>query len=333
MKRELPINKSPLLHGYSFYGGLFSILPNNKNIMPWVYSNFIQLKYLVEVDLVFFDRYRSLLDGCPFFNHYVLKKSEIFEEGNQSLIKILKDKIDNGAYCFIYIDRYYVPFYKMWYKQRHLNHEMLIYGYDDEKEEFLCADNADNGNYEYFTCTFSELRDGYWYNGNIDPTFFSIHYIQNIIIPEEPYMFNYGQVKSSLKDYYYSKSMLNESEEVIKSIFGFNVHNLVLENQKYTIKKYESKFYFNLRQMYILTDHKELMRRRLIFLKEQGYLLNDEFEKKYEYLAHKYKILLSMCIKYNITNKKDILDRYFELFQNLIDYERNVLGDIINNLR
>lgn len=64
------------------------------------------------------------------------------------------------------------------------------------------------------------------------------------------------------------------------------------------------------------------MRRRLIFLADKGYLQNDEFVKKYEYLAHKYKVLLSMCIKYNITNKKEILSRYFNLFKNLIDYEK-----------
>ncbi|PYG90196.1 butirosin biosynthesis protein H-like [Ruminiclostridium sufflavum DSM 19573] len=332
MKRELFINRSPLLSGYSFYGGIFSILPDSEKIMPWVYNNFIQLKFILENDLVFFDRYRSLLDGCPFFNHYVLMKSELEERGKQFLADIIKDKIDNGAYCFIYIDRYYIPFHKMWFERGHLTHEMLVYGYDDEKEEFLCADNGDNGNYEYFTCSYSQLLDGYWKNENDDPYYFSMHYVQDIIIPEEQYMLNYGQVKRSLKNYLNSISMLNESEEVIFSKFGFSVHNMVLENQKILIQKYEDKFYFNLRQIYILIDHKELMRRRLNFLFDKGYLTDDSFEKKYEYLAFKYKILLSLCIKYNIKNKKELLNKYFDLFSTLIEYEKNALEDLVSCL-
>ena len=333
MKKELFINQSPLLSGYSFYGGLFSILPNSENIMPWVYSNFIQLKYLLENDLVFFDRYRSLLDGCPFISHYILTKSDLEENGEQSLVDVIKNKIDYGAYCFIYIDRFYIPFHKMWYQKGHLTHEMLIYGYDDQKQEFLCSDNGDNGMYGHFTCTFAEVLDGYWKNENDDPYYFSMHYIQNIIIPEEPYMFNYAQAKSSFNNYLYSKTMLNESEECIPSIFGFKVHNLVLENQKSLIDKYGDNYYFNLRQIYLIVDHKELMKNRVVYLMERGYLPNEEFDKKYDYLCVKYKLLLSKCIKYNITKNKGILDKHFKLFQELIEYERNVLEDIIKKLK
>lgn len=333
MRKELFINKNPLLSGYCFYGGLFSILPGNENIMPWVYSNFIQLKYLLSNNLVFFDRYRSLLDGCPFINHYILTRSELKEEGEQSLVEIIKDKIDNEAYCFIYIDRFYIPFHKEWYHKGHLTHEMLIYGYDDEKREFICSDNGDNGMYGHYTCTFTELLDGYWKNTEDDSYYFSMHYIQDVIIPDEPYMFNYKQAKRSFIKYYYSKSMLNESEECIPSIFGFKIHNLVLKNQQDVIKKYGDKFYFNLRQIYIIVDHKELMKKRMTYLMENGYLPNEDFDKKYDYLLTKYKLLLSKCIKYNITKDKSIFDKHFVLFQELINYERNILEDIINKLK
>lgn len=332
VEKELYMNGKPLIKGYSFYAGIFSILPNSQNIMPWVYNNFIQLRYMPEQGhMLQFDRYRSLLETCPFFSHYVIY-NDMFS-GGKSLIKLIKDKIDCESYCFLFVDRFYIPFYKFWHNKLHYNHEMIIYGYSDKNNQFLCADNGGEGAYTHFTCSFNELINGYFKNEESDDAYFSnIHFIQDVVIPKEPYMLNRKMLKSSLRNYINSVPMINENEWFLTGRFGFQIHKEVLEHQNTNIQNDEN-FIFDFRQIYLLKEHKTLMKMRLKYMKDNKILIEEDFESKYHYLASKYKSLLLISLKYCFFSKdKKLLEKYFKLFNEIILYECEVLKSLVKYL-
>lgn len=51
-KKLLEVHK-PLLSTSNVYGTLLSIISDDERIRPWIYSNFIQIRYVIDWDVYF----------------------------------------------------------------------------------------------------------------------------------------------------------------------------------------------------------------------------------------------------------------------------------------
>ena len=53
----------------------------------------------------------------------------------ESVIDVYKALLDSEQYIYDFVDKYYIKSFGF---NRHFIHDLLLYGYDDEKQEFWC---------------------------------------------------------------------------------------------------------------------------------------------------------------------------------------------------
>jgi hypothetical protein len=232
------------------------------------------------------------------------------------------ERINEGAYLFLYVDRYYLSDYECYHKW-HFNHEFLIYGYDDEEKIFHCLDNNNMGKYASFPCDFQEIEDAYW-SIKDNPFYTNIHYFTNFQTFDHPLDFNYMQVKKLICEYAYSIQSTNPFEKYAGAIYGMDGVKAVF-SEAYALD--------NIRSLHILYEHKTIMAERFIYMAEHGH--SKEFRyfiEAYQYLEKQYLCLRNMALKYNLSKKEIIVDKFFNKANELIKFEENILERLIKVL-
>ena len=118
---------------------LFNILSvymeTDKNILPWIVSNFINICvdvnfYTPDISetLVFEDYFRqNLWYSCPFLSIMDLKADYIHKiYGDKDFVSLVKDAINLEYYVYADLNRRYIPNYQT---EQDVQHNLLIYGY------------------------------------------------------------------------------------------------------------------------------------------------------------------------------------------------------------
>ena len=83
-----------------------------------------------------YDRDVNYYEQCPMLETVILNVRK-----NQNVNNIIKNSIDNKEYIFLAVDMYFIDsWWKDIEKKKHSEHEMLIWGYDNEKKVFFTAD-------------------------------------------------------------------------------------------------------------------------------------------------------------------------------------------------
>ena len=85
----------------------------------------------------------------------------------QDFIELVKSCINNNKYIMLNTDVFYISQYS-YYQTYHTPHVLFIYGYDDDKNSFYCADYFDFTHYTHKECTYEEVRHSY---SNAAPTY------------------------------------------------------------------------------------------------------------------------------------------------------------------
>lgn len=138
---KLPF-KIPKYKTYSINTAINGILEAYGNDEVWLYNNYISLwiyakrerkEYMVDFK---YDRDVNYYEQCPMLETVILNVRK-----NQNVNNIIKNSIDNKEYIFLAVDMYFIDsWWKDIEKKKHSEHEMLIWGYDNEKKVFFTAD-------------------------------------------------------------------------------------------------------------------------------------------------------------------------------------------------
>ncbi len=305
MKKILPI-VTPIVNTYTSYGTLFSIIP--QDTIPWVVSNFIQLNYVEDWDMVTFDCHRMFLSNCPSISFYEMPR-EILLNGTQKSFKdIIVEAIDDGRYLFIYADRFYIPITPQ-YQKYHFQHEIFVYGYDLENNLVFVADNFRYGKFSFEKCGFSEFEEAFM-NMSVDYPFMST--IRFLMVNENSQCrVNINQIIHGLDSYINSK----ESIDIVgpsNMKYGLSIYDYFGKNMK------REEVILDIRFFHILYEHKLLMEMRLDFLIENGYVDENEFMvEQAKNLKQKSLILRNMVVKYCISPKKELYNNIYSKLINL----------------
>lgn len=326
MNKQLKMNK-PLIDGLPIYGNFFSLLNyDDERVKSWLFSNFIQLRYLVNDNVVFFERYRSILDNCPFFLHYSLSREIINSIWKDNLIECFIQMLLSDYYIFLYADRYYIPESKQ-YQTVSFVHELFIYGYDDKEKKFYCKDNIRDGKYTSFECDFYQVEDAY-VNIPLNPYFTDVHFLKK----ENPNInikFNMNYTLKLIKEYAYSLNSHNCFEVFTLVEYGFKVHKIIMEDLINTQAQKNDDI--DIRPFHLFYEHKIMMIKRMDYMK-QLYRTNilDEVIKDYQDLADNYMVLRNIILKYNKSFDKKLYQRIIERFQELIQFEEDRLDKLVD---
>ncbi len=343
-KRKLPISE-PLTSTWLYDAYPLSVLAaNGDNYLEWFLSNFIQLN--ANKDITIEDRHNVFLkfDGAVTNNAAYLNKQLIswttFMNLNIDIHDYIKGHIDQGYYIQFQVDEYYIP--TTWrYEKEHRVHDLFIYGYDDEKEQYNILGYNRQIIFEEGTCPYKNFEaafknnfldkiDNFW----ADRIYF-YQYNEN-----DYYRFNTTLVKNSLIEYLCginSYETFNRFyEQDLGVVYGINVFDKILEHieivkakEKLEIKRGEE--ILDLRIFRLLKEHKKIMMMRIKYIDEH---ITEVKELLIEYreaenLAEKSH---NLAIKYTVHPNTDLLDILYENVRRMKEIDKSVLAKLVVKL-
>lgn len=319
----LNMNK-PLISCYTSYGALSSITADE--IYPWISNNFIQIRYVYGWGIFVFDNHNLLLSNCPYISYYDISQDMFKHVYNCSLHDVIIDAIKNDYYLFIYVDRYYLPnLYNN--SKKHFEHELMIYGYDEYKKNVYVADNLPNGKFSKCECTFSELQSAY---ENINEKFDFFTSLRFLKPKKSECSINLEQIIDGLERYLYSKKSF-DLNSIGKCEFGIASIELI-----YTFIKEskERKHKLDIRPFHFLYEHKILAEIRVLSLIKNGYLINEEnLLGEFQSLKIEYLTLRNLVLKYNVSNKEDLLTSITNKLKENVNIEKLLFEKLLNILK
>lgn len=338
MKKILKITPPPIT-GYPDYAYPLSIVLNEPDNQAWLFCNFIQLYYTSEdtdnsINYYYTDINNRMWDARnPLLDYQTIHKDTL-RNFNIDIIEFFIKMIDIGYYCYTYFDEYYMSCSPA-YKQVHFPHVSFIYGYDLENKKFYIAGYDKTYKYNYNEVCFDIIKEAYdlcerdYYDDK------NTIYLMIYSYKSTKYKFDINVVLEQLNEYLYS---VNTSKRYnlcfnprpnltfgINSVEGLmNKIDKMIEGQNIN---------FSYKPYYILLEHKKLMKLRIDYLIEQGYLDSECLSKKmFIEIESKYLLIQNLAVKYSITRTTDLLRKVKDLLANSIQLEKEGFTKLIREI-
>ncbi len=329
---ELEI-KQPPITCYLHHAYQLTVSMSHKDFDSWFLSNYIQLEYVAEQDILNFFTY-VICGNCvynPLINYRILDLEYIFKT-NIDIIEFVKKSIEAGYYIVTYIDEFYIP-ERNAYKKEHFKHELMIYGFDLSKKEFKLLGYNNKNIYSTSSVSFSEFNNGYLNSVDQNNDVLLLK-AKNDNSWNPSYNFDIENVKNLLSDYLYSEN----SSERLRSIGNPNKYIYGLSVYKYLIKCYEEIIRSNnkqtdIRHFYLLYEHKKTMVARLKYLTEKGYLNNsNNYISLFLELQKDAFNARNLIIKYDISGSKELINEVILCLKKMYETESKVIEDLLKNI-
>lgn len=330
MRKLLSIEKKPLIQVYQHHAYGFSILGNGRESRIWAYNKYIQL--------VFTPAYG--LNSFNYFVEFMTKQAPFIWEGCNditishlkiNILEYIKNGINQNEYAWLCIDEYYIPDSPS-YNEGHYLHDVLIYGYDDNKEEFYKMGYNKTKHY----CSSTIKYDDFIKSSPILIKFLSKNdkYVYQLDVNNiKDEMENYLNLKKENNidniefqtDYYWMYGLETNQQ----SFFGIEacqkVHDIICS----TILK---KGLLDLRPSVLIAEHKRIMYERLKILSSEKKLDASKIISKYSECV-KYSIIYkNLCLKYNIKKDSKIINDLNFYMDKMIQNEKYCLLSFIKKI-
>lgn len=308
-KKELQIDV-PEIKVYSYIAFPMSIICTKDGAEEWIFSNYINVYSRYNAETNFFEnRY-----DVQFFEdeNYYLNKEMLshttFKLFNFSIIEGIISLINNQRYVVIYLDEYYIDFMPN-YRKKHIEYEVLIYGYDIDNKYFKCISYGRDQYYKKRVIRFNDFLESFE-NGEIDNELPLIlfSFYDRLYRPEYKADINYimHMIQNYIvgKNFFLDRKKMNKIDDCNTNIYGINIFNNFESYIHKLIQMNKGDLQnVNLIQFYFLYENKKLMFERLTFLYKKGFV--EEKEKiRYKDIVDGSKNTLNIAIKYNIIAAK-----------------------------
>lgn len=317
---------NPIVSTYTSYGLLFSILPEDS--MPWVYNNFIQLRYAHDWKILIFSKHPFFLSNCSGLDYYIIPAEFVEDMYHKSFMELVVYAIDKGYYIMTYADRYYISQYEQ-YQKEHDGHEIIISGYDLDKQVVFVSDNLNDGRYITYECSVDMMEDAYW---NLPKEYVFMSEVR-FMKPRKNLMnrFNIRQVLDELKCYLNSTPSYDLFYHQ-EYTFGFEIFDILLDEISSAEK---NRQYINLRAYHLLYEHKILMSMRVKFMEEKGYIRSESgLPSEFKELEKKYLILRNSIMKNNylLARGKENFTDIKNMILGLVSEEKELIHNLIEEI-
>lgn len=318
----LPITK-PIITSYMSYAPALSVLCNYKQCEGWIYSNFINLygEYYDSgaTPLRFHPKFPAAPPN-PFLDLYLVPR-DIVLQNSQNIVEFLIYSINNGYYIIADYDEFYVEFTNN-YKKHHSKHQIFIYGYDNNSSTFYTAEFFENRAFAFRKVPFKQIDDSIMQYRNSEK--FDI-WITMFEFKQAEYKFDNELFFISINDYLLSRSSTiswEESKFCKSNNITYGISNYKKIINYLTNLKNSDICVKDIRALYVLCDHKDLMISRLKYISENNIF---EFDKQsfdifynLQKICHLNKLLF---MKYLINDKTNILIKIIDNIKYIEDNE------------
>ena len=325
-KKILPIAK-PTINSWVWQASTFAILEGHGLGEEWLYSNYIQLvgnNFSNTVNIDFFPRCEVFFT-CPLFLCQKMDRSFI-NSLDLNPLDLVKLCIDNDNYIYLVLNLSDIL------NRPHFYHDLIIYGYDNSRQEIYLADFVFKKKYSFETISYTQFVNAYlslpseqdyindWRGG-----------IQLIKVspPYPPYTFDIHFVKESLKEYLTGTETSNRyrgfKQPYADEVYGLNVYELLINFCR------EKKCDY--RPFGVLKDHHTLMVKRLNYMQDKGYIYNcKKLVDEYKSMAKLTQIVLYKEMKYILKPASSYLEEIIAYLQKIKSMDSQLVEEISNKI-
>lgn len=322
---ELPLI-DPLYSTYHNQGVSTAIGANNPSIRNWDLNNNMNLtcnrKFLQG-----FTTPEITIAGSPWFENPYIEKMWISTRFTKGYINpIIKEMLNQGYYVlFIHVDDYYVEG-KSCYKERHLKHDGLICGCDQDEKTYCIYAYDNNWIYRKFWTPQKAFN-----NGRIAMRKKGIYTnICAIKVKEDEIKFEPVTVYNKLKEYLDS-NIEKYPFEGEGNVFGIVVHEYMaeylskLQSGEIPYKKMDWRIFR------VIWEHKKAMLERIVLI-EQIYKMGNGFSEEYKSLVKEADTIRMLYASYHLKLRDAILPVIKKKLLTLMESERELLTLFVERL-
>ncbi|MFS1512191.1 beta-ketoacyl synthase N-terminal-like domain-containing protein [Chengkuizengella sp. SCS-71B] len=144
-----------------FYNSLFPIINHfGGDIMYFLLNDMILYKYEQEETENFSIQYAEAKPLNQIFDQVGLLVNHRFD--NSNIVEELKQCISDGKPVVIWLDAFYESIRKDTYQKQHLDHTILVYGFNEKEQQFHIIEHDRRENLTYQKCKipFSDIEKG-----------------------------------------------------------------------------------------------------------------------------------------------------------------------------
>lgn len=333
-KKWNEVYKEVLPARYKFHPLKIGVLVEARsNYRNWMASNYIQL-YMKEP--VQHQRMIDYYTGPTkhyknFFTSHFLDVSFAYSTNEkmtsfQTASYIFK-RLQEGSYLITELDHYYIPKTDAFCKFRYY-HEVMIYGIDWVHRKYYVMGYGGQSSVFTYTLDFGEFHRA------INKT--EIRWIQcRIDTNHNNYGINTNIIVKHLSDYLNSYNSERDIANVVPGqfvmVYGIGIMEYLIENE-------EDLFIFcnDTRLSYLMYEHKKMMLDRILYLKENDAMSDDDIEEIEQVLNKNIEIggIIKNAILMNAlsNNKKVTMQKVRGYLEKLVENERTIYPKIISNI-
>lgn len=318
---KLPIELNPVIKTYQNSAFPFSVLlAQDSDTIYFALNNFTQLYFRNYAKKAPFNFNYSWFKYWKCIDVHNIIRSDYIKIWRMPIVELIKHSIDNGGYVYAIVNEFYIPHRKSYMKFNY-DHDILVYGYDEEKFYILGYD--ENVHYSATEVSFSEFEDAFH-------TVSTLQYI--IFFTHAKYYkckFDSGLNLRLINDYIESQNTSFIYPFIIDSSpntkWGQNAVAAMLE---YSKNDFNNGKRINVRFFDTYLEHKKIMKMRLKLLCEDlnCYNLYDEYERIYDEST----AIKNLVIKMNITKNISDFDKLTSLVNNNLNKEKEILKTLLN---
>lgn len=277
MLKKLPMS-NPIIQTYPKHAHITSILAKHENFNEWLFTNHVQLfcaRYTGETE---YDSYLDTYEPLHRVYYPLLEmqsmNKDLYNANKINTVDFLVNCIDLGYYVYVSVDTSFIPIYS---NIPHSIHDLLVFGYDTDRNEFHVADFFDN-HYKHEVIGFDSLKPAIESKGVGDNDFKGIQMLKINSNPINPhYNFNITLLKMNLHDYLFEKDTSEKYSEFEGPYgdednrrWGLGVYSSLLD-----ILNKDKVPKVTRRSIHALYEHKKLMKMRVKYLMENNYIKKD----------------------------------------------------------
>jgi len=334
LAKILPV-KYPPVDNMARNAFLLSVITNYPEMRGWIYSNYIQLVAGGNFSIDFVSnnvdhiRYRWL-DSSHM-------KRDFVKKWIPSIKEFIIDCIDNDYYVHSIVNERFIPPSPA-YMKKDFVHNILVFGYDDAS--FYVGGYFNNP--PKFALdrkvSFSDFEQAFIHSDSehLEKTWqFELFKTTGSRLDKYKKNFDMELVLESIAAYVNSTPQFpaRMNSNIEKDLaFGLRIHDRTMEN----LSGLGHPYLFNtrdLRSFQAQCNHKFMMIERINFMGAEGYLRNcEKISERYKEIYELSMTIRNGLIKYNITQKHELLDRAVNDTEKLKVAEKEVLEHLLDNI-
>jgi len=340
--RKLPFT-IPDVYGFLGHAYVLGILQNYEECKPWIYTHYNQLYIskdyigIGEYRLDFFPNLMVLFSNVPWLQYRQTNKTLLADLG-VDFHAFLQRHIDEGYYCSTYVDEYYIP-NSISNGVHHFSHDLMVYGYDLNRQIYNIAIFDKNRQFSFQEVTFENFGLAYYKDTGQKGVS-----LCRKVEPREYGGSRYGAqlgkfdlelqtLLDSMSDYLHSvntSKRLRFYYQSIEGFYGLDVYEGLQEGFRLTA---EGSINLDVRPLHILWEHKKMMTARIRYLQEQGALSEDSNALEgYTRLEGEAMVLRNMLLKYFYSRNNATLGDIVTRLGHMKAAEEQVLGELVEEL-